>query len=214
MSLGDDERRQRNSNGPIFLVINHMVEIVHAVSPVEWKKRGALKLLPRTDADEIRWVANVAIDFFILLKWIFLVTIWAIGVSHWFVVAVAIFLLVTNLHTYFWYHLWTIERGAAIPGSEFRDRRRFVNLIFALGYSMALYAYLYHRVLESDFTWPQPIAPWLSALVFSIGNSLTGFAGDLKPVSTVAHLVVSSQLVMTFIFVAMLLSNSVPRPRN
>lgn len=213
MILSDEEKKQRASNGPIYVLVDISIRAVHRISPVEWKKKGVVRLLNRSEPDDIRRIANLAIDAFIVLKWLFLLTIWMAGVTHWLAVTVSAFLLVMNLHTYFWYHLWAIDRGASVPGTEFRERRRFVNLVFAISYSMALYAYLYHRVLATDFTWPTTTPPWISAIIFSVGNSLTGFSGDLKPVTTIAQLVTSSQLLMTFIFVAMLLSNSVPRPR-
>jgi hypothetical protein len=211
--LTDEEKRQRSRNGPIYVLIDIAIRAMHGISPVEWKKKGILKLAKRSDPDDIRHIANIVIDAFIVLKWLFLITIWITGVTHWFPVTVSVFLLFMNLHTYFWYHLWAVEKGVPSPGTEFRERRRFVNLIFAISYSMSLYAYLYHRVLDTDFQWSPAIPSWVAAIIFSIGNSLTGFTGDLKPLTTTAHLVTSSQLVMTFIFVAMLLSNSVPRPK-
>lgn len=212
--LSVEERKQQLDNGPIYIFVDWVIRSVYLISPVEWKKRGALKLFPRSNSDEIRRIANIAIDVFIVLKWIFVLSIWYFGFTNFFVVTIAIFLLVMNLHTYFWYHLWTIEKNGPVAGVEFRERRRFVNLVFAISYSMVLYAYLYHRILQVDFTWSTKISPWIAALVFSVGNALTGFSGDLKPETEMAQLVVSSQLVMTFIFVAMLLSNSVPRPKN
>lgn len=212
--LSVEEKKQQLDNGPIYIFVDWLIRSAYSISPVEWKKRGALKLFPRSNSDEIRRIANIAIDIFIVLKWIFVLSIWYFGFTNIFVVTIAIFLLVMNLHTYFWYHLWTIERNGPATGIEFRERRRFVNLVFAISYSMVLYAYLYHRILQADFIWSAKISPWIAALVFSVGNALTGFSGDLKPETEVAQLVVSSQLVMTFIFVAMLLSNSVPRPKN
>ncbi|MBY0554878.1 hypothetical protein K2P97_10145 [bacterium] len=214
MILSDDEKKQRASNGPIYILVDISIRAVHRISPVEWKKKGILKFSKKSDPEDIRKTANLAIDAFIILKWLFLFTIWMAGVTHWLAVSVSVFLLVMNLHTYFWYHLWTIDKSGSIPGLEFRERRRFVNLIFAISYSMGLYAYLYHRVLQSEFTWPTTISPWVSATVFSVGNALTGFSGDLKPITATATLITSSQLVMTFVFVAMLLSNSVPRPKT
>ena len=213
MEFSEDERKCRAANGPLYQVFDVTIRSIQFLSPVEWKKKAVLKVWPGKGPDDKRRIANLAIDLFIVLKWLFLLTIWTFNITNWFVVSMAVLLLIMNLHTYFWYHLWAVDRGVVIPSPEFRERRRFMNLIFAIAYSMALYAYLYQRVLMMDFAWPQNLAPVISALVFSIGNALTGFSGDLKPISATAHLVVSSQLVMTFVFVAMLLSNSVPRPR-
>ena len=210
----DEQRQHMAANGPIYAVLHIAVSSLNAISPVEWMKRWFRRIWRRNDQEDIRKVANIAIDIFIVLKWAFVILIWVTGVTHWLPLSVGCFLLVMNLHTYFWYHLWVIDRSAPIPGEEFRERRRFVNLVFAIAYSMVFYGYVYHRVLYSHFIWPQEIAPWVSSIVFSIGNALTGYSGDLKPNTSLAHLVVSSQLVMTFIFVALLLSNSVPRSRK
>lgn len=209
-----NQQDDRVSNGPLYLIVDWVIVTFQLVSPIEWKKRAAIKLLRANSVEEKRRIANVAIDVFIASKWSFILTLWALGERHWFFVGAAIFLLIMNLHTYFWYHLWVIETGAPVQGVQFRERRRFVNLIQAVAFSMVTYAYLYHRVLDAGFTWPPKTVPWLAALIFSIGNSLTGFAGDLKPESSIAQAVTVSQLLMTFVFVAMLLSNSVPRPRT
>lgn len=213
VSLSEDEKKQRIDNGPIYLIADVVIRGVYTISPVEWKKKGVLKVFPRSQPDEIRRLANIAIDIFIVLKWIFLISIWAFDITNFFALSAAVILLVMNLHTYFWYHLWTVEKAVVVAGAEFRERRRFVNLVFAISYSMAFYAYCYHRLLPTEFEWNAKITPWVSALIFSVGNSLTGFSGDLKPMGQTAQLVVSSQLLMTFVFVAMLLSNSVPRPK-
>lgn len=213
MKLTAEEKKLRSSNGPIYIVTDTVVRNVIYISPVEWKKKAIKKLFPKTEA---RQAANWAIDSFIFLKWLFIYVIWTTATNHWLAVTGAVFLLIMNLHTYFWYHLWAVDNNPVSKGSELRERRRFVNVILALAYSVMIYGYLYHRVINNGFEWPQNynVPDWVTSLIFSFGNALTGYSGDLKPISMLAQITTSSQLLMTFIFVAMLLNNSIPNPKD
>lgn len=201
---------QLKINGPIYPVVAWGMNSVNRLSPVEVLKLVAIIVFRPATADKHRMVANWAIDCFVIGKWSFLLLAWVCAWNGAFVVAVIVYLLVMNLFSYFWHHLWLHSSRSTTFDDQHRDRRRFVNLLLAIAFSTVTYGYLYDRIFHQQFDWPPNIIAPIAALTFSIGNALTGMTGDLRPKTTAAYALVTTQLAMTFIFVAMLLNNSIP----
>lgn len=201
----------RYINGPAFVVVDHVVCLLQRLSLVEWLKWLGIKFSRASQAEEKRKLANFVIDVFIFMKWAVLLSAWYFDFSSPVFVAVIAYLLLMNIHTYFWYHLWVVENPKMTVDSHQRDRRRFVNLVLAMAFSICAYAYFYHRILPEQFEWPTFTSRWAAALKYSLGNALTSSTGDLIPKSTGTYLLTASQLAMTFVFAAMLLNNSLPK---
>lgn len=198
-------------NGPAFVAIDRAVGLLQRLSIVEWLKWLGVRFAGVSQAEEKRKLSNFVIDIFIFIKWAVLVSAWYFDVSSPFITIVISYLLLMNIHTYFWYHLWVVENPRMTVERHQRDRRRFVNLVLAMGFSICAYAYFYHRVVPDQFEWPTFTSRWAAALKYSIGNALTSSTGDLTPKSTGTYLLTASQLAMTFVFAAMLLNNSLPK---
>lgn len=204
---------QPRANGPLYLGADALMRAAQRLSIVEALKLAAWRVFRADTPDDKRRVANWTIDAFVVTKWALLLVAWRLSIANVLVVAALVYLLIWNSVTYFYYHLWIVELPKERIASAHRDRRRFISLVFAMAFSMAVYAYLYDVVVGAGFEWPANISRWVSAVTYSIGNALTSQAGGLHPVTGTAYLVGASQLVFTFGFVAMLLSSSLPRVR-
>ena len=203
-----------NNTSPsiIFNSFDRVVRFLCVFSPVEWFKKSFIYVFADGSPEKCRNVGIVAIDIFIIFKWAIVIALWRSNFDGLFSATIVGYLLFMNNHSYFCHHLWFHE-GAA-PSDPQRERRRFLNLGLAAAYSVLCFAYFYAVVVPEQFVWPEGISKTGSAILFSIGNSLTGFSGDLRPVGSTANFLVSLQLISTFVFIAILLSNSIPRTRD
>lgn len=164
-----DPNLLRSINGPVYVFVDRSMKIIHRVSLVEWWKRLGLKFVPSPSEAAKRKVANVLIDVFIAFKWLLLLFAWVCGITNRPILVLFTYLLVLNVHTYCWYHLWLIDERNREADFAHWQRRRFVNLLSAISYSMATYAYFYHRVLFNEFEWPKTASRGVAALTFSVG---------------------------------------------
>lgn len=202
------------ANGPSYPIASYGIAKLYQLNAVEWAKKAAIALTGAESTEEKRRAANCAIDAFIAVKFAIIAAAWYFNLAGTIPVGIAAYLLVFNLFTYFWYHLWLPRVPAYATDNPYRERRRFMNLLSAMAFSIVTYAFLYHRVMSNHFDWPRDVAPATAALTFSIGNALTGAVGDLHAKTATAYLVMSSQLLMTFIFVAILLNASIPTQKR
>jgi hypothetical protein len=198
-------------NGYIFLLFDNLMSFGQKISLVEYLKKFLVKTFAKNDITSRRNWASFGIDIFVKLKWIFLLLVFFMSWNSWpFVIGIA-YLMLMNLHTYFWYHLWVSDQNISNPS---RERRRFVNLMLSVGFMILGFAYFFSGPFMDQFSWPKGQNTKLAALIFSIGNSLTGFAGDTTPITPAASVMCTTQLCTTFIFLTMLLGNSTPKPRE
>lgn len=208
--MGRGSMRELKNNGFIFPIANWLIINSSCVSLVEGFKSFAGLIARIMKADE-RKFKNYAIDLFIALKWVVVVLAIKFTWDHSIVVYSVLYLLVMNLHSYMLHHIWSRDNNIGRPMTAERERRRFISLLLAIAYSEVCYTYLYLVPLHHGFSWPNETSNLVASFVFSAGNSLTGFSGNLKPIATSAHLAATSQLIMSVIFIAIVLSQSIPK---
>ena len=201
-------------HGPTYRIVSHGMTGMHKLNAVEWLKWAAIKITRASRQEDKRMISNWVIDLFIAAKWAFVIGAWRFNLTGRPIIWISIYLLIANIFTYFWHHLWLPRAPAYAADNPHRERRRFLNLLSAMAFSMATYAFFYSRVFTNSFDWPHDIVAPVAALTFSVGNALTGATGDLHPKTSAAYLLMTSQLVMTFVFVAMLLSTSIPLQKH
>lgn len=200
-------------NGFIYLIINCAIEGLEKLNMVEWLKWYAVKRNPHKD-NKIKELiySRFAVDGFITLKFIFVAAMWAFGIEHWVVTVFVWYLLVMNLQTYFYYHIWCKDAVVSAHTYLHRVRRRFITLFLAISFSNFSFAYLYACAYRDNFSWGDKGARFLQALWFSISNALAANYDVVKPGDDpVANAVCMCQLVMTFVFVTIILSKSIPQ---
>jgi hypothetical protein len=198
-------------NGFIYVIIKFLIDKLCLLNLVEYFKKVGLWLNPHKNNRNIEATyTRVATDIFIVFKWLFVLIIWIYTSTNIWVVGIVWYLIITNLYTYFFHHIWTDE---ALDTSHFtadRIRRRFINLLLAIAYSDLSFAFLYRHPYINDFTWTsQPSS--LHALWFSISNSFAANYSVVVPSSGTGNSITMIQLVITFIFVTIIISRSIPQ---
>ena len=158
--------------------------------------------------------SRIAVDLFNVLKLIFIIQItkWHLE-DPWIVVGVW-YLLITNLYSYFYYHIWDIESLNTENFLIDRIRRRFLNLILAVGYSNLCFAFIYRVPLINEFNWTDHQPSFLKAIWFSISNSLAANYDGLIPTSETSKSIAMIQLIITFIFISIILGKVIPQTNS
>jgi hypothetical protein len=201
--------------GFIYKIFDKIMKIVFCLNLVEFFKFVAEKLtkIKKSD-DKYISVKNTAIDIFILSKWLFVFLIWVFNVNNILITFIVVYLIFTNLFTYFYYHVWD---SGSLDLDNFtidRIRNRFKNLLQAFSFSIFSFAFLFQIPFSHHFNWPNNISSFSKSILFSTANSLTaGFEG-ITPIDTVGNLLTILEIVISFIFVAIILTKSIPQTKS
>jgi hypothetical protein len=189
-------------NGFIHILSKKLISFFYYTNLVEWFKIG-IGLISKTND---RILKNFAIDLFIVLKWVLVIASWFYGINSLFLSVLIAYLIWTNVFTYFFYHVWELPPKI----KKVRLQRRFVNLFIAMAFSNLSYAYLYQTTFKSHFKVAQGFDRKLSFLNYSNFNSLFSDYSIIQPIDNTAYIITFSQLAITFIFVSIILSNTIP----
>lgn len=204
-------------NGFIYLLVSFIIErLLFKLNIVEWFKLLICKLCQRMGFDaSVEAEKRIAADLYILLKYAFiLLCIFISGSSNVFFFYVknitVIYLLIMNIYTYFYYHLWVDRNDSSIQ----RQRRRFVNIILAIGYNILSFVYLFFRGFSGRIIWGGNIPEKIGDFVqFSISNTFI-LSSPFEVINRTGNMLQISQYLVSFLFLAILLSQSIPAPRS
>lgn len=133
-------------NGFIIVVFNTIFKLVEKVSAVEYFKKAITFFFKRriqNDFEKERALKNIAIDIFMVLKWIILIFFIIRGISSNLAKVFVIYLLVMNIHTYFYNHVWSERTIKAKVRNIEHVQRRLISLLLSISYNIASYMYLY-----------------------------------------------------------------------
>ncbi|MGL6152369.1 MAG: ion channel [Aeromonas sobria] len=203
-------------NGFLHHLFDALMKTGRYLNVVEYFKKASqffyLLRVPGNNADTnyLRKAANIGIDIFIVLKWLFIAVLWALDANHEVVTIIVWYLLVSNIFTYFDYHAWNLSPST--PETVERSQRRFLTVLLSMGYSIFCYAYFYGVVYHNSFDWGEH-SSILDMMYFSVSNALTVTYGDVALLDTTARVLCSSQLFITFIFV-LIIASSIPTKNN
>ncbi len=160
-----------------------------------------------------RKCSTIAIDIFILSKWFLLIYLWVNNINSEISKYLIFYLIYSNLFTYFYYHSW---------GSKFTQRndaealkRNFINYLLAIAYYLACYAYLYQvhyvemlKVNEELFD--ISTLDYINAIYLSVSTAFTLTYSGIQPLTQEIRIVFLTQLINTFLFFTIIITNSVP----
>src|ERR1019366_983666 len=131
-------------DGLIYIIAKFIVDNFNHLNLVElFKKAGEWVNREKSNVEKKRTYQRIFVDIFILLKWTFLFVLWKAHLAGLFWTIIVWYLIITNMHAYFYHHAWS---DAALEGKfmdKHRVRRRFLNLFLALAFSDMCFAYLY-----------------------------------------------------------------------
>ena len=159
-------------------------------------------------AEEKRAIAGFAIDTFVIAKFSLIIWLIAAEVASSWSKYLVYYLIWSNVFTYFNYHVW---------GSRFRQfndlstcRRRFLNFILAIIFYILSYAYLYQMHFAELISWPDNLVDSTNAIYLSVANAFTLTYGGFMPLAQETRVLFMTQLINTFFFFSIILTNSVP----
>lgn len=198
-------------NGLLYPVINYLIKNIKYLNLVEIYKWILVSIFRNQDKLTIN---RIAIDSFIILKWLLILLLIKQEVASCFITMVVWYLLISNIYTYFYYHVWCNDTANDQYNTPVRIRRRFINLITSIGFSNVCFAYLYRFSYLNDFEWSESIPLTTKALWFSFANSLTANYEFVKPITKSGVDLAVTQLIISFIFLTMILGNSIPKANN
>jgi hypothetical protein len=191
-------------NGIIYEIAKPIICIGFYTNAVEGFKY-IFSLLGK-DKVQSNKLKGIAIDLFVILKWILVVALWQMRVDSIWVIGIISYLVWTNLFTYFYYHVWDIKGKM----NQHRKRRRFINLILAILFSNVSFGYLYDLGFSNHFSVKEGFEGELSYLLYSSYNSVIGDYQFIQPINNIGSSIASVQIALTFIFATIILSNSIP----
>lgn len=198
--------------GFLYRIFNAIIEVIKYLSIVELFKFIAKKLNPKpSDEDYCKAYKRVSVDLFIVFKWILLLTFFLIGCNGILCCIIIWYFIITNIHTYFYYHVWDESAIKSLEIDEHSLRRRFINLLLAISFSNISFAYLYCTYYSAGINWGTSGISISHSIWFSISNSVAANYSIISPITDLANSVSMIQLLITFIFVTIIVSRSIPQ---
>lgn len=201
-------------NGFIYPIANFLIKVFEKLNLVQLFKFLAAKLADKNNRDQQKAYSGIAIDLFIVLKWLFVFIVWYSNTTSTVITVLVWYLILANLHTYFYRHVWCDDAFDTSSMTIDRARRRFISLIQAFAFSSACFAYLYVVPYSNHFCWggeTNLVPSSIHSFWYSISNSVTASYDLVKPVTEFGQTISMIQLIITFIFVTIVLSRSIPQ---
>lgn len=199
-------------NGFIYIIFNFMFEKLKYLNLVELFKYVAEKVIPSpSNQDDKNIYIRNAVDLFIILKWLFVVATWKFQYNSNFITIVVWYLIITNVYTYLYYHVWDKESLNTENFLIDRVRRRFITLMQSIFFSNICFAYLYNVPYRIDFTWSAAKTDCIKSIWFSISNSLAANYSEVCAFTDFGNNVAMVQLIITFVFITIILGKSIPQ---
>lgn len=198
--------------GFIYEIFKALIEGLKYLSLVELFKLIAKKLNPTPlDEGKATIYSRVAVDIYITLKWILLIIFLLTSLNGIWSCLIIWYLIITNIHTYFYYHVWDKAAINLLEADEHCLRRRFINLLLAISFSNISFAYLYSTYYSNGFNWGSSGITKSHAIWYSISNSVAANYNSISPINDTVNSVSMIQLLITFLFVTIIISRSIPQ---
>jgi hypothetical protein len=206
-------------NGFIYPTLNTVIHWVEALNLVNLFKFFAIQGTRRFNKNLsnvalerlIRRNRNIAVDVFIVFKFLVVVFLWIFNINIPIITSFVVYLLFMNSFTYFYYHVW--EESAILNQylTVHRVRRRFISLTSSIAYMVFTYGYLYCVPFATQYNWGSQYPSYIKALLFSISNSFNGGYNGVTPSTELGEIIKAIQIVFVFVFIAIILARSIPQ---
>lgn len=187
-------------NGLIYPLIAGLITFLSKLNVVEYlKKKGSTQA--------VRTFNRNTVDFFIIGKFTFVFIMWTYGVSAWLVTGIVWYLIISNVFTYFQYHVWNDDTLSGDHMDNDRKRRRFCTAIIAFFFSAICFAYLYAEPYAEHLQWEAGTP--VNAFKFALGNVFSNISG-VKALPGTGDTVVMIQKITTWVFIAFIVKSISP----
>ena len=186
-------------NGFIYPFVRSLINCFYVFNLVElWKKFYVM--IKGANKENLIETYNEAIDLFIFFKYSFLIYLY-IEVDSKKYIYLVIYLIISNIFTYFYYHIWEKKEGVCRE----RDQRRFISLILSILYSNICFGYLY-KVSISNFE------PFLNNIPINLktiyASFMTSFGSTLISRTENGFLLIFLNVIINMLFIVIILSNT------
>lgn len=195
-------------HGFIYPIVRAIVEMFAYLNLVELFKAIG-KRLARNES-QIPRNARIGIDVYVILKWALLASVWVGAVNNALATSAVIYLMATNVFTYFYHHVWKPPYDA----SDENLRSRLVTLILSICYNIVCFGYLYAVPFAGNFRLNTDIGRTTASILLSASHSFLVDFAPVSAVTTVGYALVLSQTAITFIFISIILAASIPEYRK
>ncbi len=209
----NEMRNKKMQNGFIYPIFNLIVQTIKKLNLVEYFKKVSMYCFEiykknTLSQDKKIQVANVAIDLYQLFKFGVLFVFWVYAIDNNFSKWLIYYLIYSNLFTYFYYHVWGSSYTQKI--NKDKNNRRFLNSLLAIMYYILCFAYLYQFHYSEMITWADDKVDWINAIYLSVANAFTLTYGGFAPLTQQIRIIFMSELINTFLFFTIIISNSIP----
>jgi hypothetical protein len=221
---------RKYENGFIYYYIYKVGKGIDDLNLIKWFKKLFIKIAKKKclidGKDDYIRLNNIAIDIYILLKFIILTTFWALGVNHFVANIVLWYLVFMTVWTYFKYHFWKNDTNKSFH----RLRRRFISLFLSLFFVTMTFAYFIDVGHESEFSLQEENEVYILSSdkvdILMIGENNVGevdafnaikhsfsnvFINDFSrviPITSKGEIILIVQSLITFIYLVLILSKS------
>lgn len=195
-------------NGLIYPVIDFILNCLKYLNLVEGVKWLFRKFI--NDPDKAN---RIGTDTFILLKWALVIFLWEYEVKSSIINVLLFYLIATNLYTYFYHHIWKEDKGTEQKTKDEifqRRKRRFINLLQAVGFNILTFGYLIAMPFSSNFEWEKGYSTFEDSVFFSLSQTLTIDYCPVESINRCASQLITIETFVSFIFLTIVLSTSVP----
>lgn len=208
----------KKSDGILYSIFCFIIEILFYANLVEGFKKVSLFRVNSKNhlsEDKITERNRIGTDTFILVKWVVISLFWYYNLNSNIVIFITWYLIISNLYTYFYYHVWDEESLKKVK--DVRSlKRRFLNLLLAISFSNFCFAFLYAEPYHYAFKYSTQISNYWQSIWYSINNSLAANydAVEIYKWSECGHFVTMIQLIITFVFLSIIIGNSIPENKQ
>ena len=196
--------------GIIFPIIDWIITNFSYLNLVEFFKL-ICKLIAKKNVKKRIQLSRVSVDIFILLKWLFITFLIIFNINKRWTTIFTWYLIISNIYTYFYYHTWDKRIIEDCFLETKRIKRRFLNLILAISYTLYSFAYLYYLPYYNEFSWTSTKQNFLKAFWYSVSTSFTGSYDQVKPINDLGYSISMIQLILMFIFLSIIIGGSIPQ---
>ncbi len=196
--------------GFLYKFFNTLIELFKYFNLVELFKYLGKKINTKNSAQS-KNNTRIAVDIFILFKWVLIICFIGFDVHSCFAKITTWYLIITNVYTYFYYHVWNETAIKSLDEDIHSLRRKFVNLILAISFSNLSFTYLYLSIYKMEYKWDNFISNFNQAFRFSLSNSISGNYSTVTPISELGNSISLIQLLISFIFITIVISRSIPQ---
>lgn len=220
---------RRYENGFIYYYILVIGRFLDKFNVVEYFKDFILYIVKRKNKNssdnDNRYIKSIAIDVFVLIKFIILIMAWGLEVNNLLLKYILWYLIISTVWTYFKYHFWRDDTNK----SYHRIRRRFISLFISLFFITMTFAYFVDIAYESEFSIIKDNNTYMEltdklellfkdtktidinfyeATKYSFTNAFIGDFSLVKPVTKNGEIIAILQSVISFIYLTLILTKS------